>query len=227
MTPADIPRSDQPAPGAEPRAVQFRTNLPAGRRRGSRGRGFLGRGFLGRGFLGRRGFLGVLGAGAMTLGMTMLGWIPLVRRAQAQEGTEFPDCGRYSNGPGGPVCLGARYSPTYCGDDDWFITGCYERRGFGVCFTPIEICRADADSPARNAWRWVDGNIVYRCADGHAYWEGAPNPELVICSADLTPDPPTTSTPAPSDPPSLPSPTPSPPPTSPTGVPDLSTLLPR
>ncbi|HEX2297367.1 MAG TPA: hypothetical protein VHH34_02420, partial [Pseudonocardiaceae bacterium] len=148
-----IPRRDQPEPGAEPRAVQFRTDPPTGRHRGSPGRRLSSRGFLGRFSLGRRGFLGVLGAGAMTLGLTMLGWIPLARRAQAVEGTEFPDCGRYSNGPGGPICIGARYSPTYCGDDDWFITGCYERRGYGVCFTPVESCRADPNLPGRNGWR--------------------------------------------------------------------------
>lgn len=224
MTPSDIPRSDRPAPGAEPRAVQFRTTAARGRHRSSQGRGLPGLGFLGR-----RGFLGVLGAGAMTLGMTMLGWIPLARRAQAEEGTEYPDCGRYSNGPGGPICLGARYSPTYCGADNWFITGCYVRRGFGVCFTPIEICRSDPDSNVgRNAWRWMSEGIEYRCADGHAYWEGAPNPELVICSAKLTPDPPT-ATPAPSEPPSLPSPTPTPSPPSTPNLPDLSDvpLLPR
>lgn len=224
MTPADIPRSDRPAPGAPPRALRFHTDPPPGRHRRSPGRGQPGRGLLGLGFLGRRGFLGVLGAGAMTLGVTMLGWIPLARRAQAEEGTEFPDCGRYSNGPGGPICLGSRYSPSYCGADNWFLTGCYVRRGFGVCFTPIAICRAGVDSDEkRNAWRWMNEGIEYRCADGHAFWEGAPNPELVICSARLTPEPPPSSTPEPSEPPSLPSPT------SPPELPGLSDLplLPR
>lgn len=211
MTPPDVPRFDQPAPGAQPRAVQFRTlgdfhTLgPAPERRG---------------FFRRRGFLGVLGAGAITLGMTVLGWIPLARPARAEAGTEFPDCGRYSNGPGGPICTGAPYSPDYCGDDDWFITGCYERPGGQhVCYQPTRACRANPETnEGRNAWRWQNEDILYRCADGHAYFDGAPNPELLICNAKLTPDPPTF-TPEPSEPPTT-SPSPSPPP-GPPALPDL------
>lgn len=218
MRPADVPRSDRPDAGTQPRAVQFRTNTPDAQRRG---------------FLRRRGFLGVLGAGAMTLGITMLGWIPLARPARAEPGTEYPDCGRYSNGPGGPICLGARYSTAYCGDDNWFITGCYPRaNGHRVCFSPAAICRAAGPNERRNAWRWMYEGIQYRCADGHAYWDGAPNPEVVICSAKLTPAP---SSPTPPEPPAPPSPTPPPgPPTFPTlpavpALPDLSNLplLPR
>lgn len=219
MRPSDIPRIDQPAAGADPRVLRFRTNPPGAQRRG---------------LLRRRGFLGVLGAGAMTLGVTMLGWIPLARPARAEPGTEFPTCGSYANGPGGPICIGAPYSPAYCGDDDWFITGCYPRaNGHHVCYQPVPICRADGpDNPGRNAWRWMNEGIQYRCADGHAYWDGAPNPEVLICNAKLTPDPPTFS-PEPPDPPTT-SPSPTEPPGPPTfpalpALPDLPSLplLPR
>ncbi len=209
MTPPDVPRFDQPAPDAKPRAVQFRTLEQFHT---------LGQAPERRGFFRRRGFLGVLGAGAMTLGMAVLGWIPLARPARAEQGTEFPDCGRYGNGPGGPICTGAPYSPDYCGDDDWFITGCYDRSdGHHVCYQPAPICRANAETnEGRNGWRWDHEGILYRCADGHAYWDGAPNPEVLICSAKLTPDPPTF-TPDPSPPTS--------PPTLPS-LPELPNLLP-
>jgi hypothetical protein len=36
----------------------------------------------------RRGFLRVVAAGGMTLGITVLGWIPVGRRAAATVGTE-------------------------------------------------------------------------------------------------------------------------------------------
>ncbi|HEX2298207.1 MAG TPA: hypothetical protein VHH34_06780 [Pseudonocardiaceae bacterium] len=204
MTPTGIPRTDQPATGADPRVVRFRTDPAAAQRRG---------------FLRRRGFLGVLGGGAVTLGITMLGWIPLARPARAEPGTEFPTCGSYYNGPGGPICIGARYSPAYCGNDGWFITGCYPRAdGHQVCFQPAPICRADGENnPGRNAWRWMDGVVQYRCADGHAYWDGAPNPEMLICNAKLTPAPP-----PPAPPP--PAPTTSPSPAPPTGPPTFPAL---
>lgn len=211
--PPEIPRLDQAPPDAQPRTVRFRvTTAPASRR-------FLGLG----GFLGRRGFLGVLGAGAMTLGLTVLGWIPLARPASAEAGTEWPDCGRYdygpSHGPDRPMCVGAPYSPNYCGADRWFMTGCYSTSQGQVCYEAAAICRAGPDTTeGRNAWRWVRDNIVYRCADGHALYEGAPNPEVLICLAKLSSEP--------SIPPSSSPPT-SPPPTSPpTSPPPSSPFLP-
>ena len=192
MNPTDIPRLDQPPPDPQPRALQFDAAAPGSSRR--------------RGFLGRRGFVAVLAGGAMTLGMTVLGWIPLARPARAEAGTEYPDCGRYSDGPGGPICIGAPYSPAYCGADDWFITGCYDRPEGRVCYEAAKACRASRETrAARNAWRWVADGITYRCADGHAWHDGSPNPEVLICSARLTGEP----SPSPAPPP----PTTSPPPT--------------
>ncbi|MGH3990974.1 MAG: hypothetical protein ACRDSN_00755, partial [Pseudonocardiaceae bacterium] len=206
MSPPDIPRLDQPPPGAEPRTLQFRTQTSVGR----------------RGFFGRRGFLAVLGAGAMTLGITVLGWIPLARPARAEPGTEFLYCGRYGDGsPGGPICVGAPYSPDYCGDDNWFITGCFSGPRGTDCYEPAEICRVTSENgEGRNAWRWEADGVTYRCADGYAFWNGAPNPDVVICSATLTvaPPPPSSSSPPTSPPPSSP-PTPPPPSSPPTSPP--------
>lgn len=163
-------------------------------------------------FLGRRGFLAVLGAGAMTLAMSMLEWLPLARTAGADPGSEYPDCGVYGDGPGGPICVGAPYSPQNCGPDNWFRTGCYNRpEGGEVCYQAAVICRAAGrENEARNAWRWVLDGVTYRCADGKAYYEGAPNPEIMICSATLSsPEPEPTPAPAPTP---APEPEPSPPP---------------
>jgi len=225
MNPTDIPRLDQPATGAPPRVLQFRDTADHRRFAGPRYRIFPGHRSPGRrgsagGILGRRGFLAVLSAGAMTLEMTVLGWIPLARPARAEPGTEYPDCGAYSDGPGGPVCVGAPYSPQYCGPDNWFRTGCYLRQDGGeVCYQPAAICHAaGADNEGRHAWRWEVDGTVYRCADGKAFYEGAPNPELLICNATL-------SSPEPTPPPST-SPTTTPPP-SPTPTASLSTSTSR
>ena len=177
MTASEIPRIDQPRGGAEPRVVHFRDTAPA---------------------LHRRRFLAVVGTAAMTLGVTMLGWIPLARPARAQQGSEYPDCGRYNNGPGGPICHGAPYSSSYCGDDNWFKNGCFENwRGELACYQPRTICRAGEES--REAWRWEADGAVYRCADGEINYDGAPNPEQVICNAPLTQ--PETTPPSESEPP--------------------------
>ncbi|MDQ3765040.1 MAG: hypothetical protein M3460_27095 [Actinomycetota bacterium] len=65
----------------------------------------------------RRGFLAVVGMAAMTLRLTVLGWILLACPARAQQGSECPDCGRYHDDPGGLICYSAPYSPAYCGRD--------------------------------------------------------------------------------------------------------------
>lgn len=186
-------------------------------------------------FLGRRGFLAVLSASAMALGVTMLGWIPLARPARAEAGTEFLDCGTYDDGPGGAICTGAPYSPTYCGSDKWFKTGCYRGPDGEVCYEPKALCRAEGrEGERRNAWRWEADGVTYRCADGRVYYEGAPNPETVICSATLSaaslsssPSPEPSPTPSP-EPSPEPSPTRSPDP-SPTPLPEPSPkrLLPQ
>ena len=167
MIHADIPRLDQPGPDARPRAVQFRhagTDLH------------------------RRGFLAIAGTAAMTLGLTMLGWIPLARPARAEQGSEYPDCGRYSDGPGGPICYGAPYSPSYCGPDQWFKNGCYGKWHEGLdCYDPTRICRA-GEEPL-NGWRWKADGVVYRCTDGEIHYNGAPNLEQVICNASLDEQP--------------------------------------
>jgi hypothetical protein len=163
MIPPDIPRLDQPGPDAQPRAVQFRDTGTA---------------------LPRRGFLAVIGTAAMTLGITMLGWIPLARPARAKQGGEYLGCGSYSNGPGGPICDGAPYSPSYCGPDKWFKNGCFGKWEDGLdCYQPRTICHAGEDM--REAWRWEADGVVYRCADGEINYAGAPNLEQVICNATL------------------------------------------
>lgn len=171
-------------------------------------------------FLGRRGFLAVLSAGAMTLGVTMLGWIPLARPARAQTGTEFLDCGAYSDGAGGPICTGAPYSPKYCGSDKWFKNGCYRTPEGEVCYEPATLCRAAGrEGERRNAWRWEADGVTYRCADGRVRYEGAPNPETVICNATLSDPSPPSSSPSPEPAPPEPSPEPSPRQPSPTSTP--------
>ncbi len=166
MTPHEIPRLDQPSPGAQPRAVQFRDTPVA---------------------LHRRGFLAVIGAAAMTLGLTMLGWIPLARPARALQGTEYPGCGRYSNAPDELICHGAPYSPSYCGTDNWFKYGCFgSSDDTRDCYQPRTLCRAGEE--LTEAWRWEADGRTYRCADGEIQYYGAPNPEQVICSA-LLPQP--------------------------------------
>jgi hypothetical protein len=163
VTSHEIPRLDQPSPRAEPRTVQFRDTGTVVR---------------------RRGFLAIVGTAAMTLGLTMLGWIPLARPARAQQGTEYPDCGRYSDGAGGPICNGAPYSPSYCGTDNWFKNGCFgEWKGGLDCYQPRTICRAGEEM--QEAWRWEADGVVYRCADGEIHYNGAPNLEQVICNASL------------------------------------------
>jgi hypothetical protein len=160
----DIPRLDQAGADPQPRVVQFRD---AGTE------------------LHRRGFLAVVGTAAMTLGLTMLGWIPLARPAWADEGTEYPDCGRYHYGPHGPTCIGAPYSESYCGLDRWFRTGCYgDGKGGEDCYQPHAICRSGPE--ARNAWLWKSDGLTYRCADGEVHYNGAPNWEQLVCSATLS-----------------------------------------
>jgi hypothetical protein len=134
--------------------------------------------------LSRRGFLAVLSTAAMTLGLTVLGWVPLARPSRAEQGSEYPDCGRYYDGPGGPICYGAPYSPSYCGSDRWFKNGCFGSWKQGLdCYQPRTLCRAGGE--ARNAWHWKADGVVYRCADGEIHYSGAPNLEQVICSAAL------------------------------------------
>ncbi|HEY6424080.1 MAG TPA: hypothetical protein VIY28_12700 [Pseudonocardiaceae bacterium] len=162
-TSPDIPQLDQPGPYAAPRLVQFRDAGTA---------------------MQRRGFLAVACTAAMTLGMTVLGWIPLARPARAEQGTEYPNCGHYSDGPGGPICNGAPYSPSYCAEDNWFKNGCFGNWKDGLdCYQPRTICRA-GDEPL-NAWLWKADGVVYRCADGEIHYNGAPNLEQVICNATL------------------------------------------
>ncbi|MBV9011015.1 MAG: hypothetical protein JO272_03000 [Pseudonocardiales bacterium] len=137
----------------------------------------------------RRGFMAVTSTAAMTLGLTVLGWIPLARPARAEQGSEYPNCGRYNDGPGGPICYGAPYSPSYCGPDNWFKDGCFGDWDNGLtCYRPRRICRAGEE--ATNAWLWKADDVVYRCADGEIHYPGAPNLEQVICSARLRPQAP-------------------------------------
>ena len=164
MIPPDIPRLDQPSADPQPRIVQF----------ASAGTG-----------LHRRSFLTVAGTAAMTLGLTMLGWIPLARPASAEQGTEYPDCGRYHYGPNGPICIGAPYSESYCDKDKWFKNGCYGNWNEGLdCYQPRMICRAGPD--ARDAWLWKSNDVMYRCADGEVHYSGAPNIEKLVCSATVS-----------------------------------------
>ncbi|HET9257048.1 MAG TPA: hypothetical protein VFO16_17875 [Pseudonocardiaceae bacterium] len=166
MAPVEIPRLDRPDPGAGPRVVRF---LEGGAQAS------------------RRGFLAVLGTAAMTLGLTVLGWIPLARLARADPGSEYPDCGRYSDGPGGPICYGAPYSPSYCGEDRWFKTGCYGKWDNGLdCYQPRLICKAGPEP--RDGWRWKADGVEYRCSDGEIHYSGAPNLEQVICNATMDQD---------------------------------------
>ncbi len=185
-----VPRVDREPEGPfEPRAVTFEAARP----------------------LRRRGFLAVMAAGAMTLGITALSWVPLARPARAQPGSEYLGCGQYADGPGGPVCYGFPYSAGHCGDDHWFRNGCFETSdGHTDCYQPLTICEA-GDDGARNAWRWATDEAEWRCADGEVQYEGAPNPETVICSARLPERAFPTQAPAPTSSPSpTPTPTPSP-----------------
>jgi len=158
LIPPDIPRLDQPGADPQPRVVRFADASQ----------------------LHRRGFLAVASTAAMTLGLTMLGWIPLARPARAEQGSEYPDCGRYHYGPHGPTCIGAPYSESYCESDKWFRNGCYGQD----CYQPRAICRAGAES--RNAWLWKSDGWTFRCADGDVQYSGAPNLEKLVCSARLS-----------------------------------------
>lgn len=124
--------------------------------------------------MGRRGFMGVLAAGGMALGLTALSWIPVGRRARASAGSEYYDCNIYSYED--QLCVGAPYGPHYCGDDKWFKNGCFQDSDGNVdCYRPIQACND------RNAWRW-DG---WRCADGEVQWSGTDSWLFYICSAAL------------------------------------------
>lgn len=163
MITVDIPQLDAPGPDPRPRVVRFRDTGPG---------------------MQRRGFLAIVGTAAMTLGLTVLGWIPLARPARAELGREYPNCGRYTDGPGGPICYGAPYSPSYCGPDQWFKNGCYGNWDKGLdCYSPAAICRpGEGDF---EAWLWKADSVTYRCADGTIQYNGAPNLEDVICNANL------------------------------------------
>lgn len=170
MTPADIPRIDQPAPDAQPRTVKFEDTVKFRDTATA---------------VHRRGFLTVVGTAAMTLGLTVLGWIPLARPARAEQGSQYPNCGRYHYGPHGPICTGAPYSPSYCGSDKWFKNGCFGNRQDGLaCYQPRTICLSGEE--ARDAWLWKADEVLYRCADGEIHYDGAPNLEQVICNATLS-----------------------------------------
>jgi hypothetical protein len=124
--------------------------------------------------MGRRGFLGVLGAGGMALGMSMLSWVPVGRKAHAAVGTEYTTCSIYSYD--GVICVGAPYSSSLCGSDKWFKNGCFRAAdNYTDCYRPKVACNG------RNAWRWSG----YRCADGEVRYYGTSIWLFRICSAAL------------------------------------------
>lgn len=129
------------------------------------------------GAIGRRVFLRVIAAGGMTLGVTVLGWLPPARWAMATVGTEHRTCGvfRYDN----MICAPEIYSPDNCGSDGWFRDGCAFSDHDYECYRPVTAC------DDRNAWRWVDGEVEYRCADGEVKILGAPGWDFRICNAEL------------------------------------------
>ncbi len=129
--------------------------------------------------VGRRGILRVIAAGGMALGLTVLGWLPLARRAFAAVGTEHLDCASFSYD--GLICTPAVYSPDNCGADGWFRAGCEaDANGEYTCFRPVTSC------DGRNAWRWRDAGTEYRCADGEVKLPGSPRWDYRICNAVLT-----------------------------------------
>lgn len=146
----------------------------------------------GPGAMRRRAFLRTLGAGGMTLGLTVLGWLPSARQRQASAtvGTEYLHCAGYEN-DGGYVtntilCYGFPYSSMYCGADGWFKNGWFRDPGDNSLdlYVPRTIC--GDGYPARNGWRWTHTNgVTYRCTDGYIYWNGTGTPYAVICSKAL------------------------------------------
>lgn len=129
----------------------------------------------------RRSFLKVVGIGGVTLGMTVLGWLPTGRRAAATVGTEYTNCSKflYSDSQ---FCDPAVYSASYCGTDKWFKNGCFHvSDGFYDCYRPIVACNS------RNAWRWdhTPSGRIYRCADGEVKFSGTSTYAFRICSAVL------------------------------------------
>lgn len=130
--------------------------------------------------VGRRGFLRVVAAGGMALGLTVLGWLPPARRAFAVVGSEHLNCASFSYD--GLICTPAVYSPDNCGADGWFRVGCdVDANGGYGCFRPVDAC------DGRSAWRWRDGATEYRCADGEVKFSGSPRWDFRICNAALTP----------------------------------------
>lgn len=129
----------------------------------------------------RRGFLRVLAVGGMALGMTVLGWVPVGRRAEAVAGTEWPSCraGDFAYDDA-IICTPEVYSSYYCGTDKWFKNGCFrEPDGLTTCFRPLVRCHS------RNAWRWVRSGVTYRCADGEVKCQQCSEWNFKICSARL------------------------------------------
>ena len=128
--------------------------------------------------VGRRGFLRVVAAGGMALGLTVLGWLPPARRAFGTVGTEHLDCASFDYD--GILCSPNVYSPANCGEDGWFRDGCIAGPDGGhECYRPVSEC------DGRSAWRWWEDGVEYRCADGEVKFQGAPRWDFRICNAEL------------------------------------------
>lgn len=126
---------------------------------------------------------GVLGG---ALALNVLSWLPPARvpRAGATVGTEYLNCAGYDLWPGydnnTAICVGAPYSPGYCGTDGWFL------QYSGTCFASGAVldCGIENGLAAKNAWRWTYQGHSYRCSDGVQYWCGGH--AFLICDYQLT-----------------------------------------
>jgi hypothetical protein len=152
-----VPRLDEePATGALSRQVTFRT--PGG--------------------ISRRSLIRTAAMGGMALGVTVLSWVPLGKKASAAP-YEHANCSifSYSNSL---ICWPQVYSPSYCGSDKRFKNGCFRNPvdNGTDCFRPIKACNT------LNAWRWrTPAGVLYRCADGEANFGAGWS--FKICNARL------------------------------------------
>lgn len=144
LTVADIPSIDErPAGRVEPSAVG-----EALRSRSS-----------------RRTVLRFVGGAGMTIGLTVMGWLPPLRKAHADWYSRYPeylDCAGY-------------FSPsTVCTPPTWYISPnvCNlvnfhrDDSASGTCYSYTHSVHKTTCG-GRNAWRWDDT----RCSDGHIFYQ--------------------------------------------------------
>jgi hypothetical protein len=113
----------------------------------------------------RRTVLRFVGGAGMTIGLTVVGWLPPLRKAYADWFSRYPEY---------PTCAGFFNPSTICTPPSWFIDSSVcngvsfhrDDSKIGDCFSYSHTVHKTTCA-GRNAWRWNDT----RCSDGHLFYQ--------------------------------------------------------